>query len=318
MRLLRLAPALLAAALLILSRPAAAQSGFGICNGFCRYLLNAGGLAAVRPHRFEEFPDVWFEDASPVRPLRKHRTAKTPGSHPHHASKQRTAKETLRRTNNTRRMARITPSAKPKFYPIESSAASAQRSSVVSRKESNSDPLPVGKQGSSEAVKEEAKSDVVIEASPQSDVTSTPPPVSKTQEDATSGTAKDSATQAAAVGISSETSPVEKREDRAMEVDETSTVADPALPAVASRKEARLNTEQEIYSDQAAKVIPLLRATDVSDTEPHPIPSEVLKIEPLLHDFLYVKKANGDIGLVSALTHEEVGVLRSRPDTTPR
>jgi hypothetical protein len=55
----------------------------------------------------------------------------------------------------------------------------------------------------------------------------------------------------------------------------------------------------ELFFREGAKIIELLRATGYSDYAPHEIPPEVVALEPALAMFRFVKRPEGDIGLVS-------------------
>jgi hypothetical protein len=55
----------------------------------------------------------------------------------------------------------------------------------------------------------------------------------------------------------------------------------------------------ELFFREGAKIIELLRATGYSDHARHEIPPEVIALEPALAMFRFVKRPEGDIGLVS-------------------
>jgi hypothetical protein len=55
----------------------------------------------------------------------------------------------------------------------------------------------------------------------------------------------------------------------------------------------------ELFFREGAKIIELLRATGYSDYSRHEIPPEVIALEPALAMFRFVKRPEGDIGLVS-------------------
>jgi hypothetical protein len=55
----------------------------------------------------------------------------------------------------------------------------------------------------------------------------------------------------------------------------------------------------ELFFREGAKIIELLRATGYSDYARHEIPPEVIALEPALAMFRFVKRPEGDIGLVS-------------------
>lgn len=58
------------------------------------------------------------------------------------------------------------------------------------------------------------------------------------------------------------------------------------------------------------KIFRLLQATNVSDTDPHPIPPAVLTLEPWLDRFLYVRRSGAQIDLLDASTREAVVKLK--------
>ena len=74
----------------------------------------------------------------------------------------------------------------------------------------------------------------------------------------------------------------------------------------------------ELFFRQGAKIIELLQATDYSDYAPHEIPPEVIALEPVLGMFLFVKRPDGGIGLVSDVTHRTLGILKYRDASAPR
>jgi hypothetical protein len=75
--------------------------------------------------------------------------------------------------------------------------------------------------------------------------------------------------------------------------------------------------EPELFFRHGAKIIELLRATGYSDYAPHEIPPEVVALEPALAMFRFVKRPEGDIGLVSGLTNRTLGVLKYRDASAP-
>jgi hypothetical protein len=66
----------------------------------------------------------------------------------------------------------------------------------------------------------------------------------------------------------------------------------------------------ELFFHEGAKIIELLQATGYSDYAPHEIPSEVIALEPALAMFRFVKRPEGDIGLVSGLSDRTLGILK--------
>ena len=74
----------------------------------------------------------------------------------------------------------------------------------------------------------------------------------------------------------------------------------------------------ELFFREGAKIIELLRATGYSDYAPHEIPPEVIALEPVLGMFLFVKRPDGGIGLVSEVTHRPLGILKLRDASAPR
>jgi hypothetical protein len=66
----------------------------------------------------------------------------------------------------------------------------------------------------------------------------------------------------------------------------------------------------ELFFHEGAKIIELLQATGYSDYAPHEIPPEVIALEPALAMFRFVKRPEGDIGLVSGLSDRTLGILK--------
>jgi hypothetical protein len=77
----------------------------------------------------------------------------------------------------------------------------------------------------------------------------------------------------------------------------------------ASKEEQTPENDATVTGD---KIFLLLKATNVSDSEPHPMPTEVVAVEPWLSGLLYVKRSSSAIDLVEPSTLKPVGTLKAQ------
>lgn len=71
---------------------------------------------------------------------------------------------------------------------------------------------------------------------------------------------------------------------------------------------------EEFYVRNGPLIWKMLWANSDSASEPHPMPNDVIAVEPTLSSFLYEKRSDGEIGLLGYYTHTTLAILKHRED----